>query len=223
MSRARSPNDGGCRPRPRRTHRPVHPSESRKFRTLIEIADVVAVATPTAPSGSSPTQNASAGPLPRTGSPHGGSMSWRDGVDDGRDAHPATPAAAAGRGCRDRARGQLIQQTSSFWLRPMAREPRVAAAPASVGPASEGGKRSRCDVNHDAIYLLAHRLGERVVVPPRHRAGPGRRRPGSPARRGPCPGPHGHLPGPLHPPGHLLAGTGRRCWRCLSSPGGAGF
>jgi len=55
------------------------PSESRKFRTLIEIADVVAVTTPTAPSGSSPTQNASAGPLPRTGSPHGGPMSWRDG------------------------------------------------------------------------------------------------------------------------------------------------
>jgi hypothetical protein len=33
-------------------------------------------------------------------------MSWRDGVDDGRDAHPAAPAAAARRGCRDCARGR---------------------------------------------------------------------------------------------------------------------
>ena len=48
MSRPRSPNDGGCRPRPRRTIAQSIPSESRKFRTLIEIADVVAVTTPTA-------------------------------------------------------------------------------------------------------------------------------------------------------------------------------
>src|SRR6478735_6686311 len=61
--------------------------------------------------------------------------------------------------------GNGAMQARPTRLRPVAREPRAAAAPASVGPASDGDERSRCDANHDAIFILVHGLLEGVVVP----------------------------------------------------------
>ena len=65
---------------------------------------------------------------------------WIDVVRRAQPGHVAAPAALLALAAWQSGNGAM--QARPTRLRPVAREPRAAAAPASVGPASEGGERS---------------------------------------------------------------------------------